>query len=263
MANPQKENGFLAVANEIVEALCQVQLSGTEQRLLWAIWRKTWGWQKKSDSIPIRRLKEMTNMKERLVWRGLAGLVLKNIVFKKLKKDPASGLMFNVFTFNKDYDSWRPPPDKIVSPPLTKLSAVKNVRNPLTKLSYSNKETIKTKKTLCPEFFSLVDLLSEKMQENDPGAKVPKAEPQWEKWANDFRLLVKRDGRPIEEVKKVLAWSQADSFWKGVVLSAPKFREKYPQLKLRMEEQEKKSGTKKMTAEEFDEIQEAALRRND
>ena len=260
MANPQKENGYLAIANEIVEVLCQVQLSGTEQRLLWAIWRKTWGWQKKSDSIPLRKLKEMTKMKERAVWRGLAGLTQKNIVFKKLKKDPTSGIMFNVFTFNKDYESWRPPLTKLSGG--VKIVTDKIVRDPLTKLSYSNKQIIKTKKeTLRPEFFPLVDLLSEKMRENDPKAKIPKTEPQREKWATDFRLLIERDGRAVDEVKLVLAWCQADPFWRAVVLSASKFRQKYAQLKLKMAEQETKSGTKKMTREEFNAWQEEALKR--
>jgi len=256
MANPQKENGYLAIANEIVDALCQVRLSGAEQRLLWAIWRKTWGWQKKSDSIPIRQLMDMTNMQERMVWRGLASLIRKNIVFKKPEKHPISGITPNVFAFNKDYESWRPPPDKIVSPPLTKLSVT-----PLTKLSHS--KDIKTKETLSDDFFSLVSLLSEKMRENDSKAKIPRTEAQREKWATSFRLLVERDGRPIEEVRKVLTWCQADSFWRGNILSASKFREKYGQLKLKMEGQGQKLGTKKMTPEEFNKLQEEALKRRD
>jgi len=130
------------------------------------------------------------------------------------------------------------------------------------KKDITNKDLrINKEKSLSDEFFTLVNLLSEKMKQNDPGAKIPRTEAQRKKWATDFRLLIERDGRPIEEVQKVLVWCQIDPFWRGNVLSASKFREKYPQLKLRMEEQEKKSGTKRMTREEFNRMQEEALKR--
>lgn len=47
MANPQRENGHVDIANELVEALAKMQLSGYESRVIWALWRKTWGWVKK------------------------------------------------------------------------------------------------------------------------------------------------------------------------------------------------------------------------
>lgn len=101
----------------------------------------------------------------------------------------------------------------------------------------STKEQLTIKDEFLKKFYGLVDLLIEKMQENDPKAKVPKTEKQRDNWANEFRLLVKRDGRGIEEVKEVLVWSQDDSFWKGNILSAAKFREQYPKLRLKMESQ--------------------------
>lgn len=97
------------------------------------------------------------------------------------------------------------------------------------------------------------------MKQNDPNAKIPRTEKQCQEWANQFRLLVERDGRPIDEVKEVLIWSQGDSFWKGNILSATKLREKYAQLRLRMiEEQDKPKKTKELELEEFDGRQEEA-----
>jgi phage replication O-like protein O len=46
MANPQRENGHIDIANEIAEALARTNLSAYQMRVMWAIWRKTWGWQK-------------------------------------------------------------------------------------------------------------------------------------------------------------------------------------------------------------------------
>ena len=41
MASPQKDNGFTPIADEIVEALMMINLSGNEHRILWFIFRKT------------------------------------------------------------------------------------------------------------------------------------------------------------------------------------------------------------------------------
>ena len=53
MANPQLENGYTKVANEILDALVKIRLSPNESRLLWFIIHKTYGWHKKTDRISI------------------------------------------------------------------------------------------------------------------------------------------------------------------------------------------------------------------
>jgi hypothetical protein len=52
-------------------------------------------------------------------------------------------------------------------------------------------------------------------------------------WHKSARLLLERDGYPLAEVIRILDWSQQDTFWSGNILSMPKFREKYPQLKIK------------------------------
>jgi hypothetical protein len=119
------------------------------------------------------------------------------------------------------------------------------------RLALTNKD--KTKNNLSPEIFSLVDLLIEKMKQNDPKAKIPKTQKQREKWANDFRLLVEKDKRPIEEIKRVLEWCQADSFWRTNILSTRSFRNQYPKLRLRMmEEQSRQGHHESFTDEEYE-----------
>jgi hypothetical protein len=41
MANPQREDGHLDVANELAEALARAPLSGAQFRLVWVVLRKT------------------------------------------------------------------------------------------------------------------------------------------------------------------------------------------------------------------------------
>ena len=62
MANPQREEGHVDIANEIVEFLAKTYLSSYESQVLWAIFRKTYGWQKKEDWITGSQLVEMTGI---------------------------------------------------------------------------------------------------------------------------------------------------------------------------------------------------------
>jgi len=118
MANPQRENGHIDIANEIAEALAKTQLSGYENRVLWVILRKTWGYvardkegnilrdkngnmlKKTEDRISITQFSEMTKLDRRNVKRTLDRLISRNIIFCK-----RNGYIYT-YGFNKDYDKW-------------------------------------------------------------------------------------------------------------------------------------------------------------
>ncbi|QIW21302.1 phage replisome organizer N-terminal domain-containing protein [Bacillus thuringiensis] len=72
--------------------------------------------------------------------------------------------------------------------------------------------------------------LFEKIKGNNPKQK----EPSFDSWANDFRLMREKDNREPQEIKDVIDWCQADSFWQGNILSAKKLREKFDQLTIQM-----------------------------
>lgn len=72
--------------------------------------------------------------------------------------------------------------------------------------------------------------LFEKIKGNNPKQK----EPNFNNWANDFRLMRERDNREPQEIKDVIDWCQADSFWQGNILSPKKLREKFDQLTIQM-----------------------------
>jgi len=96
MANPQRENGHLDIANEIVEFLMRTEFSGGEFRLILAVLRKTWAWQKKEDWISLSQLAKMTGFSRRYVCR-----VKKQLVNKKTLLE-----VNNALKFNKNYDEW-------------------------------------------------------------------------------------------------------------------------------------------------------------
>lgn len=52
-------------------------------------------------------------------------------------------------------------------------------------------------------------------------------------WRTAARLLLDKDGRTVDQVLKAIDWCQADPFWRANVLSMPKLRDKYDQLRLK------------------------------
>ncbi|MDA1590463.1 phage replisome organizer N-terminal domain-containing protein [Bacillus cereus group sp. TH225LC] len=72
--------------------------------------------------------------------------------------------------------------------------------------------------------------LFEKIKGNNPKQK----EPNFDSWANDFRLMREKDNRELKEIKDVIDWCQADPFWQGNILSPKKLREKFDQLTIQM-----------------------------
>ena len=81
-----------------------------------------------------------------------------------------------------------------------------------------------------PDIESLCQKLSGHIVAN--GGKEPRITKAWR---DSARLLLDRDGRDHAEAMRVLDWSQASTFWRANILSMPKFREKYDQLRLQAE----------------------------
>lgn len=89
----------------------------------------------------------------------------------------------------------------------------------------------------------LTRLLAQRVQEN--GFKVPdpsrKAHADWLKAAD---LLLRKDAVAVAEARKVAEWATSDEFWRANVRSMPKFREQYPQLRLRWLNDQGRGGGK-------------------
>jgi len=74
------ENGYLRLANQIQDALCIVELSGREFRVLNAIVRLTYGWSKKSDRIANSLIADKTALKVKHVSEAVLNLAYRNII---------------------------------------------------------------------------------------------------------------------------------------------------------------------------------------
>jgi phage replication O-like protein O len=100
MANPQKEDGYTPIANEIMECLYAISLSGSEYKIILCILRKTYGWRKKTDRISLSQLVDETNLSRKQVCKIIDRLVTKRLLLKGKEKN------INTYEFNKDHEMW-------------------------------------------------------------------------------------------------------------------------------------------------------------
>lgn len=52
------------------------------------------------------------------------------------------------------------------------------------------------------------------------------------RWRDSARLMIDKDGRTEEHIHRAIDWCQNNEFWRGNILSMPKLREQYDQLRL-------------------------------
>lgn len=86
---------------------------------------------------------------------------------------------------------------------------------------------------------TLATILILEILKNNPRHKLGRQTPAEKtktlnKWADYVRLMREVDGHSEEEIRAVIRWCQADSFWRGNILSTSKLREKWDQLVAQM-----------------------------
>ena len=89
-----------------------------------------------------------------------------------------------------------------------------------------------TKEIYCPTSNEV--RLSEKLlyliRQRNPNFK----QPYIQKWAGHIDRMLRLDKRSPDDIEKVIAWCQADSFWQSNILSTQTLREQYDRLYLKM-----------------------------
>lgn len=108
MASPQKENGYTPIANELLEALAGIRIAGEARQILDVIFRKTYGFNKKEDSIALSQFCLITKLGKVSICKNLNKLKEMNLIITQ-KGNPHG----NIYRINKDFDTWKPLPKKV------------------------------------------------------------------------------------------------------------------------------------------------------
>jgi len=106
MASPQKENGFIPISTELVDQFCRYRFSGEEWLVLWAVIRKTYGWQRKEDNISLSQLEALTGLPKPNIIRARSKLLSKKIIV--ISFDNKDNKPVAKYCIQKDYDKWEP-----------------------------------------------------------------------------------------------------------------------------------------------------------
>ncbi len=100
MGSPQIQNGYIKLANELMDALIRFRIPGEARQCLDFIIRKTYGFNKKEDWIPLSQFVEATGLKKPIVCRAIHKLIHLNMI---IKNDNARGTTYRV---NKNHHEW-------------------------------------------------------------------------------------------------------------------------------------------------------------
>ncbi|MHA1877173.1 MAG: replication protein [Promethearchaeota archaeon] len=104
MANPQLEDGYCKISNELLDAICTMNLSAYESKLFWFIVRRTYGFNKKNDRISYNQFQQNTGIRQQHIKRTLNKLHAKNMINQNSFK----------YSIQKDYDKWISLPKQVV-----------------------------------------------------------------------------------------------------------------------------------------------------
>ena len=252
MADVQPENGTTPIANEILERLCKINLSAYESRFIWLLFRKTYGFHKKTDWISLSQFSKHLDLDRRLVHRTIKKLKERNMLV--IETDGGKRIKYG---FQKDFDLWKDPEVSSVEMTKkqgvirrddkgksrsskhskkvnkTKVSCVIYTDDKVSSIQIPTNNTITNIKTPIVETqeFRLAKYLFNHISKRRPNFK----KPNFKAWTSDIEKMIRIDKRDTEEIKKVIEWCQKDDFWKNNILSTTKLRKQYDQLALKME----------------------------
>ena len=102
MANPQLKNGYTKIANELLEAICRLNISGNEMRILLYIIRRTYGFNKTCEEISLSEIASAVGARSAHISRALKKLSALNLI--ELRS--SEGVKPQTISIVKDYEEW-------------------------------------------------------------------------------------------------------------------------------------------------------------
>lgn len=231
MANPQLHNGHTRIANEILNEIMKVNLNGTQFRLVLAIWRYTYGFQRKTNEMSISFLSNLIDANKTQTNRELTALIDRKIIIGIGTGKKGA----RILGFNKNHKEWGEREPNEVPAPSSKTKSEPKKKS-ASKEKYNAENTYYKMATY---FFERVSKVAE-----DAGIAHLIKRSNMESWSDDMRKLIEIDDVDKHLAKEVMDWVTENSFWRTNVLSAKKLREKFLELAIKMNAEKKPSQPK-------------------
>jgi phage replication O-like protein O len=103
MASPQKENGYTAIANEILEIILETQFNATQLKIILMCWRYTYGFQRKEAEMSETFIANKTRISKRYISSALKELIERKVLVVVKESGYTTP---RTIKFNKDYEKW-------------------------------------------------------------------------------------------------------------------------------------------------------------
>ncbi|QJT71674.1 replication protein O [Psychrobacillus phage Spoks] len=227
MANPQLNNGHTRIANEIFEQIMKTNLNGTQFRLVLAVWRYTYGFQRKTNEMSTSFLAKVIEANRTQINRELAALIDRNIISVIGIGSKGARIM----GFNKNHKEW----DEQSGTKET-VPEIPEPERKIKKLKYDEENTYYK---MAVYFFRKVEKVAD-----EAGISHLIRKSNMQTWSEDMRKLIEIDEVDKHLAKEVMDWVTEDFFWRTNVLSAKKLREKFMELAIKMNAEKKPAPTK-------------------
>ncbi|CAG9621829.1 replication protein [Sutcliffiella rhizosphaerae] len=115
MANVHPEKGFTRIAHEILEQTMKIKLSPTQHKIILAVWRYTYGFNRKDHEMSLSFLSEATDVHKQRIKPDLDKIIDRNILIITQEN---SARKSRRISYNKEYDQW----DKLESAKILTVS---------------------------------------------------------------------------------------------------------------------------------------------
>lgn len=252
------DDGFMRVANELTDSILMADLTARQLKIMLAIMRKTYGFNKPLDRITNTQIAAMTGIHHTHVCSAKRQLIDRGFLI-------SNGTKIGI---NKYISMWD---TKSVSQSSESLaeSAKRTLANPANTHSpkqLNTKDNIQKTKDINSTSENSVESSDERLERlavirPDAAVQSPKGDkwgtaddllaaqwifsrvqvitptaqqPNWPAWANDIRLM--RDSLKVShrEICEVFTWANGNQFWQTNILSPSKLRKQWATLKAQM-----------------------------
>lgn len=103
MANPQKENGYTAIANDLLEAIIRSKANSTQKSIILLVCRYTYGFQRKSCHMSVTFISNACGVSKRTVTSEMQNLIEMKVI---KVVSPSTYTLSREISLNKNYEQW-------------------------------------------------------------------------------------------------------------------------------------------------------------